>query len=275
MRIALVAALLSCLTGCGGGMPLWYGPASVKRGDTHFGAGVSSTFLVGGTANQIRRAQGIEAGGLAPSATESGPARGNPEFTPGALAQAAAAPGIAPGVTARVGLGADLEAGVLYTGRSGRLDVRRSFDLKEGRHASVGLAAYTHLYGQPANDDLPSVAVQNIRGYGAEIPALVGLVRDDGTLGVWGGLRAGGEWIRLSRITSEPKDVTFGATPVGLEATRFFAGPTVGGTVGYKFFHLMAELTASFETIQGSYGDVKGSVRGLALTPSTALVFDF
>lgn len=256
-------------------MPLWYGPANVKRGDTHFGAGVSSTFLVGGTSNQIRRAQGIEAGGRAPAATATGTPQGDADFTPGALAQAAAAPGIAPGVAARVGLGANFEAGLLYTGRSGRLDVRRSYDLKDGRYASFGLAAYTHLYGQPSNGSLPSVAVQNVRGYGAEVPALIGLVSDDGSFGFWGGARAGGEWIKLGRVTSEPKDVTFGATPVGLEATRFFAGPTVGGTVGYKLFHLVAELMASFETIQGSYGDVKGSVRGIALTPSTALVFDF
>lgn len=256
-------------------MPLWYGPAPVKRGDTHFGAGLSSTFLVGGTATQIRRAQGIEASGGAPTSTASGVPRGNADFTPGALAQAAAAPGIAPGVTARVGLGANFEAGLLYTGRSGRLDLRRGFDLKNGRYASFGVAAYTHLYGQPANGNLPSVAVQNVRGYGAEIPMLIGLLRDDGVLGVWGGLRAGGEWIKLGRVTSEPKEVTFGANPVGLEATRFFAGPTLGGTVGYKMFHLVAELMVSFETIQGTYGDVQGSVRGVGLTPSSALVFDF
>lgn len=256
-------------------MPLWYGPTAVKRGDTHFGGGISSTFLVGGTRSAIRSAQTIESAGRAPVATPSGTTQGSDAFTPGALAQAAGAPGIAPGVTARVGLGSQFEAGLLYTGRSGRLDVRRSFDLKDNRRFSIGLAAYTHLYGQPQNSSLPSVATQNVRGYGAEIPALIGILSDSGEMGVWGGLRAGGEWIRLGRVTSEPKDVTFGVNPVGLEATRFFAGPTVGGMVGYKIFHLMAELMASFETIQGSYGDVKGSVRGLALTPSTALVFDF
>ena len=256
-------------------MPLWYGPTPVKRGDTHFGAGVSSTFLVGGTRSSIRNAQAIESGGRAPVATPTGTAQGNDAFTPGALAQAAAAPGIAPGVTARVGLGSEFEAGLLYTGRSGRVDVRRSFDLKDNRRFSIGLAAYTHLYGQPANDALASVATQSVRGYGGEIPVLVGITSDSGEMGVWGGLRAGGEWIKLGRVTSEPKNVTFGANPVGLEATRFFVGPTVGGMVGYKIFHLMAELMASLETIQGSYGEVRGSVRGLALTPSTALVFDF
>lgn len=271
--MALSVALASL--GCGGGMPLWYGPAPVKRGDTHFGAGLSSTFLVGGTASSIQRAQGIEANGGAPSASPNGPTGGSEAFTPGALAAAAASPGIAPGVTARVGLGAQIEAGLLYTGRSARLDLRRSFDLRHGRHASFGVGAYTHLYGQPASNNLPSVAVQNVRGYGADVPALIGIVREDGTLGVWGGLRAGGEWIKLARVTSEPKDVTFGATPVELEATRFYAGPTVGGTVGYKMFHLVAELMLSFETIQGRYANIEGSVRGLGITPSTALVFDF
>lgn len=256
-------------------MPLWYGPTSVKRGDTHFGAGLSGTFLVGGTHTAIRNAQAIESGGRAPVATPNGTRAGNAAFTPGALAQAAAAPGIAPGVTARVGLGGEFEAGLLYTGRSGRVDLRRSFDLHQRRRASIGLAAYTHLYGQPANDSLPSVATQNVRGYGFEIPALLGLLSDSGEMGVWGGLRAGGEWLSLGRLTSEPKEVTFGVDPVGLSATRFFAGPTVGGMIGYKIFHLVAELTASFQTIQGSYGDVSGSVRGVALTPSTALVFDF
>ena len=272
--LALVATL-AVVPGCGGGMPLWYGPAQVRRGDTHFGAGVSSTFPIGGTHAAIRGAQAIESAGRAPAAVESGSLKGNPAFTPGALAEAGSAPGLAPGVMARVGLGAQLEAGILYTGRSGRLDLRRNFDLKDGKSFSIGLAGYTHLYGQPANRSLPSVATQDVRGYGGEIPALLGTISEDGNFGIWGGLRAGGEWLKLDRVTSEPKDVTFGANPVRLQASRFFVGPTVGGMVGYKIFHLMAELMASFETIQGSYGDVHGTVRGVALTPSTALVFDF
>lgn len=273
--LCLLAVLFTSATvGCGGGMPLWYGPkAGSRRGDTHFGGGVSASFLAFGTASALRQAQRLEADGQAPLPTN--PRAGDPAFTPGALALAAAAPGIAPGVTARADLGSQFEAGLLYTGRSGRIDLRRSFDLKEGRYASVGLAAFAHVPGQPDRNTLASVAVQSIRGYGAELPALIGVVNESNTLGAWGGLRAGGEWVHLTRISSEPKDVGFGLDPVPLEATRFYAGPTFGATVGYKRFHLVAELMASFETLQGRYGTAEGSVRGLTLTPSTAILFDF
>ena len=255
-------------------MPLWYGPkASGKLGDTRFGGGMSASFLVLGTSSALREAQRIEGEGNAPRPDERN--AGNAAFTPGALALAAAAPGLAPGLTARAELGHQLEAGLLYTGRSGRVDLRRSFALRGGRYASLGLAVFAHVPGQVQRDTLRSVAVQGIRGYGAEIPALYGWMSSDDNLGVWTGLRAGGEWVHLTRITSEPKDVGLGLDPVELVGTRFYAGPTIGATVGYKRFHLVAELMASFETLQGRYGSAEGNVQGLTLTPSTALLFDF
>ncbi len=53
----------------------------------------------------------------------------SPEYAKGALGRGAAiAPGIAPFVGMRVGIGDQFEGGLAYTGRTVRLDVRRSFD---------------------------------------------------------------------------------------------------------------------------------------------------
>jgi hypothetical protein len=191
------------------------------------------------------------------------------------LVAASAGPGLAPFVAARVGIGSKAEAGIGYTGRAVRLDLRRSFDL-QGRWAlSVGAAGSAALYGHQDGTELPDVDLGQMHGVGADVPILLGYQSDGDLYMLWLGARGGWEHVDISQVTSEPGATVLGPAPISLSATRWWAGGLVGAAIGFRHLHVAMELDVDYASIAGSYNQTHAQVDGLMLIPATALWWKF
>lgn len=271
-RAAVVVALLAAGSGCAGGAPLLHPARTLNTGDLRVSGGVSANVAVGSLADDLRGARAIAA--RDPSGANL---PGNdPAYAKGALVAANVAPGLAPFVAARVGVGGSFEGGLSYTGRSVRADMRRSFDAKNWS-LSLGLGASAALYGRQAGSDLPKVDLQSLHGYGLDLPVLGGWQSDGGLYMVWLGARAGFERDVIEAVSTEPKEVnpTTLYGPPRLDATRWYAGPVIGAATGFRHVHVALELGATYNSVSGSYAGTNVSVSGLALTPATALWWTF
>jgi len=218
---------------------------------------------------QAAREQAARAPGAVP-----GPPGSNPEYAKGALVAAAMAPGIAPFVGARVGLGSAFEGGLAYTGRAVRVDARKSFDGKE-ISLSVGVGGSAALYGRDGGqNELPFVDLGALKGYGADVPVLLGWQSQGGLYRVWGGARLGFERISVQRLTSEPKDPVPGQA-LTLDGTRFYGGGVLGLATGLRHVHVALELQIAYQSASGTYNGSSVTVGGLSLSPATALLWTF
>jgi hypothetical protein len=263
-----VAAGALMSSGCGGGLPLLHPARTLKTGDVRVAGGFSGQIAVGSLANAMRDAESDASSGT--TAAQSDPA-----FAKGALVAASIAPGLAPLVGARVGIGWESEGGVAYTGRALRLDLRRSFDLSTHWAISLGAAGSAALYGHQEGSALPDVALNQLHGWGADVPLLVGYESDGGLYMLWLGARGGYEHIDISDVTSEPKSVVLGSQPIALSATRYWGGGLLGFAVGFRHVHVAVELDASYMNVSGNYASTHVTVDGLTLAPSTALWWRF
>lgn len=270
-RAVCLAALLSI--GCGGGAPLLHPARTLNAGDLRMMGGVSANVVVGSLADDLRTAREI-AGRDPDGANTPGAPGTNPEYAAGALVAANMAPGLAPFVGGRIGVGSAFEGGLVYTGRSVRADMRRSFDARNWS-LSLGLGASAALYGRQQGQDLPNVDLSSLKGYGLDLPVLGGWQSDGGIYMFWFGARAGFEHDTIEKLTSEPKSVSIGGQPIRLEATRWYGGPVIGAATGFRRVHVALELGATYNSVNGTYNDTKVTVSGFALTPATALWFTF
>ncbi|MBX3206130.1 MAG: hypothetical protein KF764_13755 [Labilithrix sp.] len=272
LRPALVA-LAATTIGCGGGAPLLHPARTLKSGDVRAAGGVSAHVVPGSLGEDLRRAREIAAGDSAGTSSPGEPGT-NPDYAKGALVAAAVAPGLAPFVGARVGVGNAFEGGLAYTGRGVRADMRRSFD--DGPYSlSVGLGASAALYGRQQGSSLPNVDLGSLHGYGADVPVLFGWESQSGLYSLWLGPRAGFEWVAVETLTSEPKDVTIGSPPVRLEATRWHAGGVVGVATGFNHVHVALEAGVAYQIVNGTYNANDVGVRGLTITPASAIWWTF
>jgi hypothetical protein len=267
LGLAVVAAQL---VGCGGGAPLLHPARTLPAGDVRAASGVSANVAAGSLGNDLDVARDIAARDpLAPGAPGS-----NAAYAKGALVAAAIAPGLAPFVGARVGVGSQLEGGLAYTGRAVRLDMRRSFD--EGNVSfSAGLGLSAALYGRQTGSELPNVDLAALHGYGFDIPLLVGWESTGGLYKLWGGARGGFERDVLETVTSEPKGVTIGNAPIHLDANRYWGGAVVGLATGFNHVHVALELSAAYQVVSGTYNDNHATIPGITLAPATALWWTF
>ena len=263
-----LAALLGA-SGCGGGMPLLHPAQTLPLGDVRAATGFSGNIVAGGLANALQSAINEE-----PSAAGGAP-RTDSTYARGALVAASAGPGLAPFVAARVGIGSKAEAGIGYTGRAVRLDLRRSFDLQGHWALSVGAAGSAALYGHQDGTELPDVDLGQMHGVGADVPILLGYQSDGDLYMLWLGARGGWEHIDISQVTSEPGATVLGPAPISLSATRWWAGGLVGAAVGFRHLHVAVELDVDYASIAGSYNQTHAQVDGLMLIPATALWWKF
>ena len=120
--LPVLAAAALGLFGCGAGAPLLHPAHVLHAGDVSAGAGLSGELVV--------------SSGADPS---------------GRLLQLAAASGVAPWVSGRVGLAGDNEAGLTYTGRNVRLDVRHAFAIGAAA-LSVGIGGSLIIAERPGVD---------------------------------------------------------------------------------------------------------------------------
>jgi len=267
---AACSALALALMGCGGGTPLLHPARTLQTGDLRAAAGISANVAVGSAAEDLRNAKEIAA--RDPQAP--GPEGSNPAYAKGALVAAAIAPGLAPFVAARVGVGERFEGGLAYTGRAVRADMRRSFDDKNWS-LSLGLGASAALYGRQQGTDLREVDLGSLHGYGADVPILVGWQSTGGIYVLWMGARGGFEYDVVETLTSEPKSVTIVTAPIRLEATRIHAGGVLGIATGFRHVHVALEIGAAYQHVKGTYNGSNVTVYGLGLTPASAVWWTF
>ena len=259
------------LTGCAGGSPLLHPAQTLASGDVRAAGGLSAQVVVGSLANDLSsaRAQAARDPDL------PGPPGTNPGYARGALVAAALAPGLAPFVGARVGIGGQAEGGIAYTGRGVRIDMRRAFTLGTGTALSIGGGVSAPFYGRQQGEPLPNVDLSSLRGYGADVPVLVGWESSAGIYRAWAGVRGGFEYDSIENLTSEPKPVTLGVPPIGLSATRYYGSALVGLAAGFRYLHVALELDATYQTAHGRYNGTTVDVQGVALTPATAVWWQF
>lgn len=270
------------LGACGGGAPLLHPAHTLPRGVVSFAAGTSGQLALGDAAD-------AEAA-LADAAEQSAGAVGaeRERFTQGLLARLALADGVAPYFAARAGLGGQNEAGLTYTGRSFRLDARHAFEwtnvaLSAGLGAS-GVIGVLPRDDTPAerDDSLPPAAglrdaeARSVRGFGLELPLLLGYRSDADVVQAWAGARLGFErssyGVSLVTVPSNRYDVT-------ASTTRMWAGGLVGFAVGLSPIEVRVELDAAYERVSGELdtgeGELSAKVSGLSLTPAMAISAKF
>lgn len=264
-RRAVVALALFSI-GCGGGTPLLHPARTLNAGDFRAMGGVSANVAVGSLADDLRTAREI-------AGRQGGPVSGS-EYAKGTLVSAAVAPGLAPFVGARIGVGSSFEGGLAYTGRSVRADMRRSFDDKNWSF-SLGLGGTAALYGRQQGQDLPGVDLSLLKGYGLDLPILGGWQSNGGLYMLWFGARAGFEIDTIERLTSEPKPNPIFPQPIRLEATRWYGGPLIGVATGFRHVHVALEIAATYNAVNGRYNDTPVTVNGLAIVPATAVWWTF
>jgi hypothetical protein len=269
-RGALVVAAALASAGCGGGLPLLHPARTLPTGDVRMASGVSANVAVGSPADDLSRARDL----AARDPTVPGAPGTNPDYAKGALVAASLAPGLAPFVGARVGVGEHYEGGLAYTGRAVRVDMRRAWGGGPWS-VSVGLGAAAALYGRQPGTDLPNVDLGALHGWGADLPLLVGWQSAAGLYEVWAGPRLGYERDTLEILTSEPKSVTIGTPPIHLESDRFWGGGVVGAATGFRHVHVGVELDVAYQILSGSYNQTSVTVRGVTLAPATSLWWTF
>jgi hypothetical protein len=255
------------LVGCGGGLPLLHPAKTLPTGEVRAVAGFSGNATTGSLSDAVRDATN--------KANLPGPPGTDATYARAALVVASVAPGLAPIVGARVGVGAQAEGGLAYTGRSIRVDLRRSFYLSPNWALSIGAGGSAALYGRQGGTSLPGVDLGRLHGWGADVPLLVGYRSDGDLYMVWLGARGGWEHVDVSAMSSVPGGVTFGSPSISLSATRCWGGGLVGLAIGFRHLHVAMELDVSYATVTGDYGGTHASVGGLTLAPASALWWRF
>jgi hypothetical protein len=268
-RLSIAARVVPALalTACAGGAPLLHPAKTLPKGEVRAAAGLSAEAVASNFASALQSAR-----------SEAGTASGQPDTTyaKGALVAAAENPGIAPFLAARVGVGYDFEGGLTYTGRGLRIDLRRAFYFGDGKAWAVSLGAggSAALYGSLQGGNLPGVDLADLKGWGADVPILVGYEATNGLYMVWFGARGGWEHDTIATLTSEPGPGLESA-PIGLSADRVWGGGVVGAATGFRHVHVALEIDASYETLSGSFAGTSATVAGVSIVPATALWWDF
>lgn len=264
---ALLVVALS--TGCAAGVPLLHPARTLAKGDVRVAGGAGANVVLGSASDELKKARAL--GAADPNGVGIGQ---DPTYAKGVLVAAMEPAGVHPFVSGRVGIGWQAEGGLSYTGRAMRVDMRRSFDFGPWS-LSLGAGGTAVLYARETNETLPGLSLSQLRGYGADVPVLVGWSAEDESLLVWAGPRGGFEHNRIELLTSEPKDVPLGLPPVGLAATRYFAGGLFGVALGRGRLHVSLEVETTHHWITGRFNGVQADVRGFTVQPASALWWRF
>jgi hypothetical protein len=266
---------------CGGGAALMHPAHPLPVGRTSVGVGTAYTFALGDTRRAIDRASSLAASGTAEDASEQ-------QLFEGVAAHTVVAPGASPWVGARVGLGESNEAGLTYTGRAVRVDARHGFE--RGSLALSGGAGATMVLANPRSDppagtgaadttsgEIPGVDAGSVRGFGFDVPLVVGIRSEPDILAAWGGLRGRYEQLSgavLLRTAPDPS----AERSTDLETTTLAGGALLGLRAGFPPFWVTVELGAEYAHVSATLDEAvrrTGSIGGWSLTPAGAIVGQF
>jgi len=238
---------------CGGGAALLH-PAQTLPVDTvSVGAGVSGQFASSDVQDTIDRGRSAAGQPLTDPATANA-------YAAGVLAEVLVAPGASPWVGARVGLPSNTEAGLTYTGRSLRLDGRYALELDDAWTLSLGLAASGLLLtpersppgfdpGQPTPSDSHAEFDPTARGWGADLPVLIGYRMLEGFGDLWLGPRLGFEHLtgNLRLVSSDPASLR-----IDVRGTRLWGALVAGFSLGIPPLWLRFEVSAAYQRLSGT-----------------------
>jgi hypothetical protein len=289
-----VGCALVC-AGCGGGAALMHPAHPLPPNTISMGAGVSGNFLVGSAGGDIDRAIAANSDpgvGVSPEQEE--------DYLTGAFAQSLLAPGLAPWVGARAGLGLDAEAGLTYTGRLARVDARRAF-VWDDVALSLGLGASGRLIGAGSDGpyeevidedtgetqlvgpvgssgEIASFDDRGVTGWGVDVPVIVGWTSTANLIQVYGGPRGGYEMLfgeyAWQLGASDPQKTQ-------MDGSRWYVGALFGiiasvhplwAGVELGVAHHWAEGSVEIEDAVGTPIDTfSADLTGVTLTPTGVL----
>ena len=138
---------------------------------------------------------------------------------------------------------------------------------------SAGAALDAVFAGGTTSTTLAGVDMSSLRGFGFDVPLLVGWHSTAGFYRIWVGARGGWQRYYISTLSTEPRAGL--PAPTGLEADRAHVGGVVGIATGFRHVHVALELEAGFEYLTGTWNATPAQVSGASLTPATALWWDF
>ncbi|HEX5101194.1 MAG TPA: hypothetical protein VFV94_16900 [Polyangiaceae bacterium] len=280
-----LSALSLALSGCGGATPLLHPAHTLAPGKVMFSGGVSGTFIAGDAKQSLEEARAITSSGGVESDED------RKALTEGTLVSVLAAPGLAPWVGGRVGVAERTEAGIGYTGRWARLDVRhaledRKFALSLG---VAGLVMLSHPSADPAEPSGTSSAVSGVDsngayGFGVSVPVIVGYRSDAELVQAWGGVVAGFEQAMGDVVLAKPWEVTPSdevpdILETKLDAHRFSGAVLVGLAVGIQPIWVAVEISGRYFSIDGTMRGgstvAKGDFTGVSIEPAGAILGRF
>jgi hypothetical protein len=263
-------ALCACFAyGCGSGGGLMHPAHTLPEGHVTMGAGVSSQFVLGEGDDKIQAARAVSATGSVPAETPE-----EQTYIEGAMAETLGGPGLAPWVGARVGVGYTSDAGLTYTGRRARLDGRHAFEDKStavslGLGASAILAHPSQSEGDAPqrNQTVPGFDSGPTRGWGFDIPVIVGWRSSPSLVQVWGGARGGYDRMIGDVIVQIDPDPGAPVEEDEFEASRWFAVLVAGIGVGIDPVMVAVEVDAGYLGGKGSVIRLPRDTNGPGIPP--------
>jgi hypothetical protein len=163
------------------------------------------------------------------------------------------------------------EAGLAYTGRAVRLDLRHSFE--DGALAlSIGAGASVLLSGHTEDGALPGSDFHlGLGSIGADVPVLFGWESAAGVVTIWAGPRGGFERLN-GDATIGPGDPALSGS---LDLRHWYAGAVAGLRLGFRHLHGAFELDTYYQSVDGSLAGVDVHLSGVTVAPAAALLATF
>ncbi|MBI4956952.1 MAG: hypothetical protein HY908_33360 [Myxococcales bacterium] len=229
---------------CGGGMPLLHPAHVLGAGDTTVGAGFAGQVAVPARAADASVATRAIHGG-------------------------AVAAGIAPWVAGRTGIDGSFEAGLGYSGRALRADVRYAIPIDQTA-LSFGLGASALL---PRRDEDIGARVS---GGGGDLPILFGWCNPSDVYCAWLGARGGFDILTGSHeLALDPTAPLALPDTESVKGFHVYGGGLVGLRIGFRYVFAAIELGLTMHYAKGDVGAESVEVRQFALTPAGGIVGHF
>ena len=187
------------------------------------------------------------------------------------IEEGAFAPGLAPWLGGRIGLGSGVDAGLSYTGRAARADIRKAFELDgpDGPALSLGIGASGVLPKRRRDIGL------RIGGVGADIPLLIGIRSDADLYSGWLGARVGAELLSGSQeLHNDPLDPT-DAQVGDVSGWHVQTGGLVGFRVGFRYLFAVIEVGAAMHWAEGTVSDQQVALQQFSVSPAGAIIGRF